>query len=180
MMNQQCWCWGHDISSPYGNLLLHHGAVRVPPIVAHPSRKSAYHVKLERGGWIGLWGFGMAIAPPSGLAVLLLRFNARPLTVAEPAALRAVWAATDLPTYAAATNAAPAWWSALTAFRWVASYERWVVEQTGVSWREECAADFEESVVPGEGMVDAWSSINRRLEHAILTAVGARRPAALR
>jgi hypothetical protein len=84
-----------------------------------------------------------------------------------------VWAPSDLPPHEA-TDVAPAWWSALAAFRWIASYEHWVLEQAGLEWRRHCGISFDASVVPGEHLMATWTGISDRLEDAIVSAVGAR------
>jgi hypothetical protein len=173
-MNQQCWCWGCDIRYPAGNLLLRHGATRLRPIEPRSGRSTAYHLQLDGGGGMVLWGFGLAIAPARGLAVLLLRYDPLPRLIHEVVALRTVWAPSDLPPYET-TDSAPAWWSALAAFRWIASYERWVIEAAGPDWRRHCATSFSASVVPGEHLMATWAGIGDRLEQAILSAAGAPR-----
>ncbi len=171
-MNQQCWCWGCDVRRRGGNLLMLHGATRVRPPGGDRRRSTAYHVDVDHDGWAVLWGFGLAVVPARGLPVLLFRFDPEPRLVHDANALRSVWSPADLPSHDAA-RVAPAWWSALTMFRWIASYEAWVIEHAGADWRRQCADQFKASVVAGDRLAAAWEGINGRLERTILDAAGA-------
>lgn len=177
LMNQQLWCWGCDIRHHQENLLIAHGARRVPPRVPSDSRSAAYHVALDGGGWLMLWGFGVACVPSPGLSVLLPRYDPTPRTVADAEALRQVWCLQDLPPHEAAGRQLPAWWSALKALRWMAAYEQWVVARAGAGWRRECAARFEASEVTGDQLGRAWTDVCERLSQTTMRAALGRREA---
>ncbi|ODS52080.1 MAG: hypothetical protein ABS36_18155 [Acidobacteria bacterium SCN 69-37] len=170
VMNQQCWCWGCDVRRPRGNLLMRHGAARVRPPGGDRRRSTAYHVDLGEGAWAALWGFGLAVVPARGLPVLMFRYEPEPRLILDATALRSVWSPADLPPHDAA-KITPAWWSALTMFRWIASYEAWVLEHAGAAWRRQCVEQFKGVIVSGGGLAAVWDSIGDRLERAILDAV---------
>jgi hypothetical protein len=170
LLHQQCWCWGRDIRYACGNLLVDYGATRVAPPAGRRDVSSAYHLQRADGDWIGLWGFGVAIVPRTGLTVLIGRYVPQPqvLDVGHP--LEQVWAPTDLPPRTL-TDGAPAWWSLLGAVRWIASYERWVLEAVGPEWRDICTHDWEAAVVTGRLMAGRWEGLADRLEREVLQAI---------
>jgi len=169
LMHQQCWCWGCDIRRESGNLLLAFGASRVRPEAPGQLRSSAYHVPLADNGWAVLWGFGVAMVPAKGGPLVLYRYHTMPHIVSQPDALRTVWCRDDLPPLERA-DTAPAWWAALNVFRWIASYERWVLAHAGATWRIQCARESKDSVVPGNALANAWLDLAERIETRILKA----------
>jgi hypothetical protein len=169
LLHQQCWCWGCDIRRPCGNLLVHYGATRVPPLDGRRGGSSAYHVALRDGTWLGLWGFGLAIVPGAGVPVLLGRYTPWP-QVLSSGSLTRVWAPPDLPARTR-TDDASAWWSVLRALRWIATYEAWVLAEAGAEWRDATTHEWEPAVVPGRGMAARWQQIVEQVEHRVLEAV---------
>lgn len=167
LLNQQCWCWGCDVRRPGGNLLLAHGAERLRPLGGDRRRSTTYHVAAPCG-LIALWGFGLAVVPAEGLAVFVPRYQATPRPMSGRAdLLRRSWSPCDLP-LRERVDSLPAWWSALSAFRWIASYEKWIAATADAGWRVECLRRFEASVVAGDAQRAAWDDLADRLEAALL------------
>jgi len=170
LLNQQCWCWGCDVRRDRGNLLVAYGASRVCPPERDNRRSTTYHVTPPGGGWIGLWGFGLAMVPATGLAVFVPRYDGAPrLIVGDTATLGRSWSPVDLPRHER-VDTLPAWWSALAAFRWIASYEAWIDQTAESEWREACSRQFDASVVDGRDLRAAWDHLIDRLERQILDA----------
>lgn len=170
LMHQQCWCWGCDIRRAAGNLLIEWGADRVPPPSRGGEQSSAYHVRTATGAWLGLWGFGIAVIPPEGPAVFLNRYAVAP-AITDAEAIRSVWHPRDLPV-CRPDGSLRSWWAASHALYWIATYESWVAETAGASWRRACSEAWKGSVVAGDELAHAWHSmaleITRQLVRAAL------------
>jgi hypothetical protein len=134
LLHQQCWHWGWDIRHGAGNLLLDHGFSRYR---VEAEKGSAYTLRREHGVTVTLWGFGMfyGVDGLGGLYLQRYGFAPRLLTAdPPPTAIRLH----DLPARRAPTTEDD--WRVVgqlapDAFRWIAAYERWVLETHGLAYR---------------------------------------------
>jgi hypothetical protein len=137
LVNQQFWCWGHDIRRPEGNLLLAYGFARTRP-PAGVLGSSCYRF-VEPCFEVILWGWGLLLSGPAG-GVFLPRHGFAPRPALAP--LDAVcWSPEGLPPLGDPSDV-PAFdrWLRMAA-EWIAEYESWVLATAGLAYRRGCAAD---------------------------------------
>jgi len=92
LLHQQCWCWGRDIESPYGNLLLQSGFERFrPPQSGNGS--SRYVLAIPGQPVISLWAFGVTISSPTEAAIYINRYCFVPRWIPEPDFSLETWSA---------------------------------------------------------------------------------------
>ena len=159
------WCIGRDVSHE-GNLLLRRGLSR-EGIPAGQQGTSAYSGALPGGGALTLWGFG-ALCRVCGEAVYVPRDGFNPCLLDEGRVVWPVFQAAGLgsalraPATPRERQAARAAVVALAG--WLAGYEEWVVEQTGLGWRHACvAARRKAAPVPVEELAAAWKRLSERV-----------------
>lgn len=169
LMHQQCWLWGCDIRRREGNLLVAHGVQRVPP-PADSEGSSAYRARVDAGTEIALWGFGLALLPADGEAVLLERYTPYPATVVDGARLRRAWHVQHLPARVA-SDAPQSWWQLLRAFEWIAGYEGWVHQTIGADWRARCLHGWDPAVTSPAGTSQAWTQLAARIRREVIASV---------
>ncbi len=160
------WFFGRDIQHPEGNLLLRFGFARERP-PAGVSGTSRYTLATPVGS-LTLWGWGAHWCDDQPLALLMRRHGPGPRLVSAAAPLDHVWAHTALTGTRAAVGAEWARVGALLAAfaGWVHTYERWVRETCGESWRSDCAAlrprhVRRKQLVAGERYVRSWQQMAR-------------------
>lgn len=162
LMNQQCWCWGHDVRRSEGNLLLGYGFERTPA-PAQLRANSAYTLK-RSGQHIGLWGFGIAYG--HGRHTLYMnRYTISPLLVPNFDSAHPPHLATQIQGRAPATTAeaVTALWLMHQMLRWIGSYEHWVVQHAGEAYRAMCVETWQKGKVriPAAEARERWSELAR-------------------
>jgi hypothetical protein len=167
LLNQQIWCWGQDIRSPTGNLLLSYGFTRTRPPGAEPG-SSHYCLRLSERANISLWGFGMFYGHAEFGGLFLQRY-AFTLAWTPQAALPAhVWTPEQLPSVAAPRTVVArlhAYRLLFAAVRWIVQYEKWIRDTVGLDYRHQCIARFSASTVPADEMIGAWRGIAQAYQH---------------
>jgi hypothetical protein len=169
LVHQQCWLWGCDIRRREGNVLVAHGVRRLPA-PAGVEGSSAYHARVDARTDLALWGFGLALLPADGDALLLERFRPCPATVSDGAQLRRSWHVSHLPTRTH-SDAPQSWWRVLTAFDWIAAYEAWVQCTVGPAWRERCLHGWDAAVTSPTHTSQAWAQLAARIRREVMASV---------
>jgi len=153
LLNQQCWLWGQDIKREEGNLLLEYGFERVRPPSLLPG-PSQYTLSLDEDLHIRLWGFGLYCGHSKG--IFINRFDLVP-RVAE---LSDGWQGDlmrDLPRSADRSLMS-------TAFRWIGSYEGWVMQRCSAAYREKCLLGWKQRASSPLLLSDAWLTLAIHLD----------------
>jgi hypothetical protein len=164
LLHQQCWCWGCDIRRPAGNLLLEYGFERF----RHARGSSAYRYRSTDGA-IVLWGFGLAWIPAAGMPIFVGRYTPVPAELPDVSGLETIAAPAELRLVRRPPDAAM-WWSVIRALQWIGSYERWVLEHAGASWRRTTIEEFGDKRV-SLSPADAWIDEAARLDQALWSAL---------
>jgi hypothetical protein len=127
LLHQQCWLWGQDIKRQQGNLLLQYGFHRIRPPKGD-SGSSQYTLQVEGDIHVRLWGFGIYFGAQQGI------FLNRYCFIPRKAVLEDLWQANEMTSLKRAGD-----FSLLpSALRWIAVYEKWVIDNYGLSYREKC------------------------------------------
>jgi hypothetical protein len=151
LLNQQCWLWGQDVRRAEGNLLLAHGFERLRAKNGS-SASSQYTLSLGTGRCVRLWGFGLFYGD-AVQGIYLNRFEFLPRVVAldgdrwyESSELQELDPAGDTVLLREVLG-------------WIAGYERWVLAQYGVGYREACARGWKKRPVLPEALPVAWEEL---------------------
>jgi hypothetical protein len=151
LLNQQLWCWGYDIRRDAGNLLIAHGFERVPAPEGS-SWRSAYHLTLEPGRGVSLWGFGMLYCDAEHGALFLKRFGFQPRLLPDAVPPRTCFIQEHLPAQRTPTTPSECREALLLlrdALEWIAAYETWVLDTAGCAHRQ--------------AALDAWRALRKRV-----------------
>ena len=128
LLHEQCSLWGADVRRAEGNLLLEYGFERYRP-PKEINGCSQYILNLDGSRRVCLWGFGLFYGGRRGIHLGRYDFAPRLATLKTN-----VWTPAQL-------NAGPLLSGIVLlekAVRWIASYERWVDERCGSSYRSAC------------------------------------------
>ncbi|MEM7807086.1 MAG: hypothetical protein AAF561_03135 [Planctomycetota bacterium] len=158
LVHQQFWCWGMDIGYPCGNQLLREGFTRHRRTDGGTGGTCYTSTGGDLDLW--LWGFGLVAKPRGGCAVLLRRYEMQPLIVRDIAGLQSLHGLPDVVRRASvATNEherSEVASARAILFRWIAGYERRIVQHAGADWRERVVAAMEHVMIPAVTMAAAW------------------------
>lgn len=156
LLHQQCWCWGQDICRTEGNLLLAHGFERVRP-PAGVQGSSRYQLRVSSRSAVTLWGFGLYYSRCARGGIYLNRYDCVPRYCHRSGFLDDVWTPDALaPTHAVDTHGATVAYLTSKAAAWIGSYERWVLESMGVTYRRNTLRNWHEPAVLPENVPDEW------------------------
>ncbi len=170
LLDLQLWCMGRDVRH-LDNLLLRYGFERRRP----PEKingGSEYVLHLPDEGHLTLWGYGVHIAHPGESGLFLKRYGFAPRWTAPgfvPAQCWHVsaWKRARTPRTTEESREVTARLSELAA--WIAEYERWILHQTGLAYRERVLDQWhKESVVPANAIAQSWEELAK---HFTLTEV---------
>ena len=161
LMNQQCWCWGRDITRPEGNLLRCFGFQRTRPPEGVPG-SSRYRLGLPTGQEVSLWGFGAMIADRK-TAIYVNRFEFQP-SLCRPT--ETCWRAADLPSLRRPTSSreftvAGALCAEL--LRFIGEYESWVAEAAGMQYRQQAVDAFQHATHTALEAKQLWPRLAKRV-----------------
>jgi len=141
LFDRQMWCWGRDVRYPHGNLLIEYGCRKDP--TPDPRRAaSRYHAKLNDGGSLSIWAFGL-LYQCEAEQVFLRRSDFRPQFVPSGTDWSTVWRSTEVPQLTRPGNPAQqerALEGLRAMIRWMGAYESWVHTRTGAEWRSSVLA----------------------------------------
>lgn len=166
LLNQQVWCWGRDVKSPRGNLLVQHGFHRTEKPAGSPAA-SLYRLELSSTTRIILRGFGVFCGDDRWGGLFLRRFGFKPKLTPAPDMSRPAWTAEDLPSLVlpGADQAESCQRLLMSLIDWVVQYETWIREVAGPSYRRKTLDDWNarQGVVPAEAMIKAWRTLARAI-----------------
>ncbi|MEE2938404.1 MAG: hypothetical protein VYA84_20645 [Planctomycetota bacterium] len=163
LMSQQLWCWGRDVLHPEGNLLMQFGFERHRD--NDPAERSTCYRLDEKDLHVCLWGFGMFFGSRQLGGLYLSRFDFIPTWApVESVCLGLHWP-DELPFFSRPQGesqwkrARKLWTQSM---RWIASYESWIRENTGVLYRRDCVDTWLRPFVRAEKTVAAWRYLSRQ------------------
>ena len=177
LLDQQLWCWGQDISSPHGNLLIEHGFQRHRERNAGSNGSTCYRLDDETRH-VALWGFGIFYGERQLGGLFVRRFGFAPVWLGVESLALGIHSARALPPFAR-PRGADEWRRAhrLCAhmLEWNARYEREILNNLGLAYREACIADWHRPFTLADATPHAWRSLKSRrwdtdLEHWKATA----------
>lgn len=136
LLEQQFWCWGHDVRHQ-PNLLAAYGFDRVPPPPTARERGAISRYELACGEFkVVIWGWGILYSRVDLGSVFISRQALVPIAP-DSQALLAAWlpvkvAHTTMP----ANQISCALISEMV--KWIADYEAWVCQGEGITYRRAC------------------------------------------
>jgi hypothetical protein len=175
LLHQQCWLWGQDIRRPEGNALIEYGFARTRPPEGQRG-SNTYRLAMPEGATLLLWAFGFfyhrdgeggIFVPRFGFAPRLARFDGLP---------GETWSAAQL---ACCPPRGPRGWARarrlfIPALRWVADYERWVLDARGLAYRRACVECWPQARVPAERLVAEWEALATDCDAAMRDFIASR------
>ena len=159
-LHQQFWCWGYDIRHTEGNLLRRYGfTCQRPP--DQTTGSSFYLLHLPEDKIIALWGFGIWYAQANVGSLFLQRYSFAPrlATTIEPPC---IWTPTQLPrlSFPSTPQEGRMTQSLLCVLlQWISSYEQWVQQIRGCSYRKLCLKDWDQMTIAAEDMAITWQQL---------------------
>ena len=163
LMAQQLWCWGKDVESPQGNLLMKYGFDRHRDR-GDDLRSTCYRLDKSQLH-VSLWGFGMFFGRREYGGLFLSRFDFTPCWAPiESLSLSIHWP-DELPNFGRPQGpsqwqrARELWRSALC---WIADYERWVLKTFGIAYRRDCVTTWLRPFVAADKNAAAWRFLGLR------------------
>jgi hypothetical protein len=164
LFDQQMWCWGQDVKHQ-PNALIEYGFER-SPAPATSRGHSAYHLTLPAGGWIRLWGFGMAYGD-GRCGLFLARYSFVPRFLPSAGRLTTVWHVSELP-HLSVPGGESDCRRALDllegALNWISRYEQWVAGKRDESYRDRCVQLWWKRKTPAGEMAAAWADLARQCQ----------------
>ena len=176
LLNQQIWCWGRDIESIEGNVLVRYGFQRLArPAVRDES--SQYRLEFSQSSRIILRGFGVFYGDDQLGGVFLPRFKFTPLLLSASDVPRLLWSEEDLPLLDSAirdtTIRDTTQIYSLECLRqllkkvvdWIADYEVWIQKHFGSAFRQHSIHDWKhkDQAIPAEEMTVAWRMLGTEI-----------------
>jgi len=164
LLSQQIWCWGQDIESIHGNLLVRYGFQRVPP-PADTKVPSCYHMESD-GATIILRGFGVFYENDRLGGLYLARYGFAPQLAEGGRVNRPIFTTEDLPPlHKSQIGEEDRCRLLLTSLiDWICRYEVWVVDEFGIEYRCESLRPWSNPkrvVIPATEIVATWQWLSR-------------------
>ena len=165
LLHHQCWFFGRDIHHPKGNLLIRYGFERC----GTPDNKSGsncYRLQFEKPFEVNLWGFGVFFGNDSLGGIFIKRFDFRPRLFEQGSLNAPVFKSEQLP-----PNRSPRTDSEIKLarhltvdfIRWILSYEEWIENECGKSWRRKCLCEWDKSEFPARKINPNWHELKNRI-----------------
>ena len=172
LLDQQMWCWGHDVRREEGNLLLLYGAQKHPS--PNPRYHSAYSFSTDIDSSLILWGWGIWIANKNMGSVFIRRAGFRIIYTAKCELAPQAWCEQDLPftedgidLHEQEHRIYPL---LVTAFEWISGYENWLSNQIGTAYREDVVSRWQtyrhipsHHAISAVSMTSMWISLSTML-----------------
>lgn len=164
LFSQQLWCWGQDVTHSTGNLLMRYGfeRYRTPD---DPQKGSTCYRTDQDEKHVALWGFGAFFGTRRLGGLYIARYDFLPLWGEIESVSYGVHSPDDLPAFHRPRRLLH-WRQAhrllSELLRWIADYERWVTAEVGPLHRQSCITRWNDPVVPGELIANAWRTLSRR------------------
>jgi len=164
LLDQQLWCWGRDISSPDGNLLIEQGFQRHRQPDAGAKGCTCYRLD-DDARHVALWGFGIFYGERELGGLLIRRFGFTPEWLGVESLALGIHSAQALPPFSRPSGA-DEWRRAhrLCAHlvEWIAGYERAILDSQGPAYREACIRDWLRPFTLADRTAHAWQSLKSR------------------
>lgn len=176
LLNQQFWLWGLDIRRPEGNALIEFGFSRMKPPEGQKG-SNTYVLCRADGVSIILWAFGFFYHRADAGGIFVPRFGFTPRLARFAGLPGEIWSATQLTTCRVPHGARQ--WArthclVIPALRWVADYERWVLEARSLAYRRACVADWRHTQVAADRLLGEWASLADDCDAAMGAFIAAR------
>jgi hypothetical protein len=154
LLNQQCWLWGQDVRRTSENLLISFGFERTRPPEG-VTGSSQYTLAIRDETILRLWGFGLFYGASEGIYINRYEFIPRIARISADG-----WqAAEEMRALAAAPDT-----TLLEEVLWkIAMYERWVLQNYGIAYREACLSGWSKRCIPCQALPVAWEALAREL-----------------
>lgn len=167
LLNQQIWCWGRDILSPYGNLLTQFGFRRHEK-PAGSSAASLYRLDVSPTARVILRGFGVFYGDDRRGGVFLPRFGFSPYPTPGPDLPAPIWTADESPPRGRPSANSPriSRRLLLDLIAWIVEYENWVLDSRSLAYRRDCVAGWKQAKcrpIPAEQMATCWRLVRARI-----------------
>jgi hypothetical protein len=159
LLEAQMWCFGCDVRSAHGNLLVQYGFRRV----ASPDPR--FHSAYEHDNGLKLWSWGLWMSKNSGsLYVPRQHFE---LFYTPCVVTPRIWQPNDLPEMLAGPAAVedhPAWLLLGALCDAVCAYEMWICETLGSAYRQQAIdsqpAPRARKDISAQNLVSHWQCIS--------------------
>jgi len=163
LLNQQIWCWGQDINSASGNLLIRTGFQRFerPPGC---NAASVYRLDISPTARIVLRGFGVFYGDDRWGGVFVQRGGFSPRLTPDADLAKPAWRYDDLPPLKqpGVNDFSRCQRLLLELIEWIHQYEVAIAVQPGIGYRRETLlpwAPRKNRVVPAEEMAAVWRQL---------------------
>ena len=158
LLDQQLWLFGCDIRRDEGNLLLDYGFTRTR---ASEGVKASSQYQKDN---VFLWGFGIHYAIGAGEGLFLQRYQFRPMLAATP---DADWHAQAGSRMLETSDDCQLIRQHLPdLLRWMATYEAWILDAVGSSYRQRCLAAWpKRCVTDADEIPVAWQNLAAQCAH---------------
>lgn len=164
LMTQQLWCWGRDIRSPVGNLLLMRGFERFREPGKGSGGATCYRLD-EDGLHLALWGFGIFIGHRRDGGLFVDRYEFSPVWAPFDSIAIGIHHPKDLPAMKRPSTGRQ-WQMAHRLchrlFEWLTIYEEWVIGVAGAEHRRRCVRTWLHPFLAAEDMSAAWRLLRSR------------------
>lgn len=164
LLGQQLWCWGRDIEHQPENLLLRYGFARHRDRVNQTARSTCYRLD-DNDMHLALWGFGMFYGRRQLGGIFVSRFDFLPKWGRIESLALGIHFPDQLPPLGRPSTG-DEWRNAHALYRklmlWIAQYERWVIDQVGLVYRDQCVARWLNPFLDARQMSAAWTGLARR------------------
>ncbi|MDA0659746.1 MAG: hypothetical protein O2931_13045 [Planctomycetota bacterium] len=163
LLNQQIWCWGRDIDSSAGNLLIQYGFQRIEK-PAESKAASLYRLDLSSTMRVVVRGFGLFFGDDRYGGLFLRRYQFQPMLTPSSDLQQPAWMPDDLPRLSLprADEISRCQSLLVDVIDWISRYESWISEHLGVAYRSETLTTWpakQKHFVPAEEMPRAWRNL---------------------
>ena len=170
LLEQQMWCWGQDIRRKPNNLLLDYGFERYR--APHdPDLSSCYQLLCYPNYQIVLWGFGAYVGSSDGGIYLRRQAQSfQPLYNPTPFLPLNTWLSAPDGNPPRSITACTSTCTQIVAFmQWIASYEQWIVEQVGATYRQHILTAWKHKLaVEAAAMPTTWLELAALCAEAVI------------
>ncbi|HWL07596.1 MAG TPA: hypothetical protein VNQ76_04265 [Planctomicrobium sp.] len=164
LLTQQIWCFGQDIKSPHGNLLIEYGFQRHRGNSSQRAGSTCYRYDDEHRH-INLWGFGLFYGERKLGGLYLGRFKFQPQWACVESLAQGIHWPEKLPAFSR-PGQADEWRRAHQLCRrmlnWIADYEAWVIRHSGMDYRRTCLNEWPRRACDAGQIAACWRFLSRR------------------
>ena len=176
LLDQQCWCWGQDISFPKGNILTNLGFSRYRSISKNES--SLYTAQATAQSSVWLWGYGCAWSMEGQGSIFIKRhgFNPKLSNFESFVGCHNPESIIDARRPSTTTDWKKLRFMLSGLFHWISSYEHWIIEKYGLDYRQSVISRRPKpSITKARDMATQWEHLalsSRQWEGGAHTHIG--------